>query len=734
MHYNSTQKLVTNSIKFKFGLLFTTITSSFTFFLMETIPDQDTLKEVPRQYQLDLYQKAKDCNVIAVLDTGTGKTLIALLMLKHIHSICHTDKFSVFLVPTVPLVSQQAHYMSINSSLRVFHLWGGLLDASWTTLIGQYDVFVMTPSILLSALDQGLCRLSQLALLIFDECHHCRQCHPYNLIMSHHYDSCPVEKRPKIFGMTASPFGSNDQSKQAIQQLEKNLDSIALSSLTPTSLQQYVSKPTERIVYYSQGDFFDPPKLYVKIMQNCPKLFEFVEKEMGDCMVLFDLLGPWAADRALEIAVEEISLLIKRKIRELEMVDAEEEFDRLQKERESANGFPVQTINGMLLKQLVDGLSVNEQETENEDGPLENEDSTKTMAMDGIEQSRKVDDALFDQQRVDTINNQTNDMMDVVHEAQNEGRDVAKETELEADLGDLAICNQVLMESMQIFGDQETGETQTRHAIGSEMDIESGEIFDEDDLPDQENLLKHTERDEESGEIFEDELEEEDLLSAQDLVDLKRKGSEILGEEYIFKAPKTEKNIFAGLTKKELIELLKGCDMLQNEPYWGERALPPLDNEIGAKVNCLVNVLLEFQADQEFFCGIVFCHQRLMAHVLKLLIQKHKSLPFIKCEYLLGHGGKSSGLYKKTCLTATAQKEIVMQFRSGEINLLIATSVAEEGLDIKPCNCVVRFDMLESSLTSYIQSRGRARHRSSQFIIIAKQGEDIAEQTLNCKN
>ena len=38
----------------------------------------------PRDYQTELYQKAKEKNIIAVLDTGSGKTHIATLLLRHI--------------------------------------------------------------------------------------------------------------------------------------------------------------------------------------------------------------------------------------------------------------------------------------------------------------------------------------------------------------------------------------------------------------------------------------------------------------------------------------------------------------------------------------------------------------------------------------------------------------------------------------------------------------------------
>lgn len=54
-----------------------------------------------------------------------------------------------------------------------------------------------------------------------------------------------------------------------------------------------------------------------------------------------------------------------------------------------------------------------------------------------------------------------------------------------------------------------------------------------------------------------------------------------------------------------------------------------------------------------------------------------------------------------------------------QVNVIVATQILEEGLDVHGCNLVIRFDPAASSC-SFIQSRGRARMKGSDYLILIR--------------
>ena len=67
------------------------------------------------------------------------------------------------------------------------------------------------------------------------------------------------------------------------------------------------------------------------------------------------------------------------------------------------------------------------------------------------------------------------------------------------------------------------------------------------------------------------------------------------------------------------------------------------------------------------------------------------------------------------------QQRVLAEFKAGALNTLVATSVAEEGLDLTHCRLVVRFDLPATPL-EFIQSRGRARAKDSRIVLMVEEG------------
>lgn len=57
-------------------------------------------------------------------------------------------------------------------------------------------------------------------------------------------------------------------------------------------------------------------------------------------------------------------------------------------------------------------------------------------------------------------------------------------------------------------------------------------------------------------------------------------------------------------------------------------------------------------------------------------------------------------------MTLASQNDALEMFRSGEVKMLVATSVAEEGIDIPECNLIIKYNYVGNEITT-IQTRGK---------------------------
>ncbi|KAI3877798.1 hypothetical protein MKW92_013413 [Papaver armeniacum] len=216
-----------------------------------------------RSYQRKVFEVAVKRNTIAVLDTGSGKTMIAVMLIQHIGLNNQEGKLMIFLAPTVHLVTQQAEVLRINTDFKVEEYYGAKGVDVWTAEHWENerkknDVMVMTPQILLDAMRKAFLSLDNVCLLVFDECHRTTGNHAYAKIMKEFYHRSA--NKPKIFGMTASPVtkkgnSSAENCNDQMASLESVLDSKIYTVEDRNEVELFVPSAKEIKRYYDPSKF-----------------------------------------------------------------------------------------------------------------------------------------------------------------------------------------------------------------------------------------------------------------------------------------------------------------------------------------------------------------------------------------------------------------------------------------------------------------------------------------------
>ena len=82
-------------------------------------------------------------------------------------------------------------------------------------------------------------------------------------------------------------------------------------------------------------------------------------------------------------------------------------------------------------------------------------------------------------------------------------------------------------------------------------------------------------------------------------------------------------------------------------------------------------------------------------------------------------------------MSKAVQDKAIKRFHEGTCNLLVATSVLEEGIDIPACNLVIRYQKVTSEIAK-VQTQGRARAEDSQsFTIISSDSKKEYQELMN---
>lgn len=152
----------------------------------------------------------------------------------------------------------------------------------------------------------------------------------------------------------------------------------------------------------------------------------------------------------------------------------------------------------------------------------------------------------------------------------------------------------------------------------------------------------------------------------------------------------------------------------------------PSSTFLAPKAQLLIETLLKEAGPS--FTGIIFVEQRALVAALAEMITTHPETSAVfKVGTFVGSSNSSKRKGSIGDLVEPKQQQSTLDdFRVGKKNLIIATSVLEEGIDVSSCQTVICFDP-PKNLVSFLQRRGRARRSESRYIVLLAEGDAKSE-------
>lgn len=138
--------------------------------------------------------------------------------------------------------------------------------------------------------------------------------------------------------------------------------------------------------------------------------------------------------------------------------------------------------------------------------------------------------------------------------------------------------------------------------------------------------------------------------------------------------------------------------------------------------------------------ALVFCEYRDSVYLIERMLQAER--PLLRPRIFVGQGSDSSSLNESASLAggdtngsvsgsgskAVTQKQQIATmaaFRAGEVNVLVATCVAEEGIDVGEIDLIVCFDISNKNPTRFVQRIGRTgRQRDGDVLMLVTEGRE----------
>ncbi|MEJ2294199.1 MAG: helicase-related protein, partial [Candidatus Lokiarchaeota archaeon] len=180
------------------------------------------------------------------------------------------------------------------------------------------------------------------------------------------------------------------------------------------------------------------------------------------------------------------------------------------------------------------------------------------------------------------------------------------------------------------------------------------------------------------------------------------------------------KSFVEKLEQKAAYKILSAKRIINSDHYKFVKAfftLNPPEELYHPKINALLSIVDEEINSNHNQKIIIFTQYREMAEFLKINLKNHYQDRLVIEKFI----GQSSKINDQG-FSQDKQIEILRQFREDKINILIATSVAEEGLDIPNVDAIIFYEPVPSEIR-LIQRRGRTgRHASGRCYVLITRG------------
>lgn len=285
---------------------------------------------IPRSYQTQLMRIAKAQNSIIYLPTGSGKTYVAMLLLKEMIGPLQKDyseggKIGIMLVNTVPLVEQHAETIAMHTDLRVGALSGEMnvdfwIKKDWDTKCKKNNMFIMTGKILENALKQKYIDLNRIHVLIFDECHHATEAHTMREIMKE-FEHALVP--PRVLGLTATLLNKNVSSFRVLEEvtkLEVSLHSKVASVDDIDDVYIHSTNPSEYVEEFEAHEATQAEKKAIAILLELQEMLEVCHRKETKEAEEHNYRGPELSLFAPPGTYKELNQIVKDTIYHIEIL------------------------------------------------------------------------------------------------------------------------------------------------------------------------------------------------------------------------------------------------------------------------------------------------------------------------------------------------------------------------------------------------------------------------------